>query len=156
MRADANPGDSLITADNKRRPPCEVDCVDPYRLVDTVGPRHLSGFVEKNRKWVGVFFDVLLSTEEPVDFLRRNKHDSGVTSLEFLVSRLELSQLIRAVGSPRAADEHQNQRLPLIVGEADHLAIGCGERKVRRGVAHLKSLGFGFQHRGAGSYSISV
>jgi hypothetical protein len=156
MRADANPGDSPITADNKRRTTCEVDCVDPYRLVDTVGPRHLSGFVEKNRKWVGVLFNVLLSAKKAVDFLRRNKCDSGVALFEFTMSRLELSQLICAVRSPRAANEHQNQRLPLIVGEADRLPIGRGERKVWRSVAHLKSLGFGFKHRGAGSCPISI
>ena len=138
MRADANPGDSPTTVDNKRRTPCEVDGVDPYRLVHTVRPRHLSVLIEKNRKGVGVFFDVLFSAKEAVDFLRRNKCNSGVAFFEFIVSRLELSQLVRAVRSPGAANEYQYQRSPAIVGKANGFSIGRGNGEIWGRIAGSK------------------
>ena len=106
MRADADPGDSPTTVDNKRCTPREINRVDSDRLIDAVRARHRSRFVEQNRERIGVFLDVFFSAEETIDLLRCNKCDSGVAFFEFLVSRLELSQLIRAVGSPGAADEH--------------------------------------------------
>ena len=106
MRADADPGDSPSTVDNKRCTPREINCVDSDRLIDAVRVRPRSRYVEQNRERIGVFLDVFFSAEETIDLLRCNKCDSGVAFFEFLVSRLELSQLIRAVGSPGAADEH--------------------------------------------------
>jgi hypothetical protein len=147
VRADADPGDSPITVDHKSRTPRKIECVDTYRLVNAVRPRHLPGFVEKNRKRVGALFDVFPSTEEAVDFLRRNKCNSRVALFEFIVSRLELSQLIGAVRSPRAADEDENQRLSMIVRETHRLAIGGWEFELGCSVAHLESRRFVFKHR---------
>jgi hypothetical protein len=125
MRTDADPADSPIAVDNERRTPGEVDRVDTDRLVYAVCARYGSRFVKEERERIRVFFDVLLSAEEPVDFLRGNKHDTCVPFDEFVVSRLELSQLVRAVRSPGAANEHQYQRPFAIVGKAHGFSVGC-------------------------------
>ena len=86
MRTDADPADSSIAVDNERRTPGEVDRVDTYRLVHAVRARHCSRFVKENREGIRVFFDVILSPEEPVDLLPGNEHDTGVAFYEFLIS----------------------------------------------------------------------
>ena len=125
MRADADPADSPTAVDYKRRTSGEIDGVDTERLVHTICARHVSRFVKENREWIRVFLDVLLSAKEPVDFLRGNKHDTCVPFDEFVVSRLELSQLVRAVRSPGAANEHQYQRPFAIVAKAHGFSVGC-------------------------------
>jgi hypothetical protein len=140
MRADADPGDSSITANNKRRTPCKVERVDTHALVHAVRARHRPRFIEKDREGIGMFQDVLLTLEESVNFLRCDECDFRIAFLEFLVSRLELSQLIRAVGSPGAADEHQHQRLSAIVGKPHRFAVGGGEGELRRRIADSKRL----------------
>jgi hypothetical protein len=87
-----------------------------------------------------VFLDVLLTLEESVNLLRCDECDSRVAFLEFLMSRLELSQLIRTVGSPGAADEHQHQSLSAIVGKPHRFAIGSGEGEIRGRVTGSKRL----------------
>lgn len=125
MRADADPADSPTAVDYKRRTSGEIDGVDTERLVHAICARHVSRFVKENREWIRVFLDVLLSAKEPVDFLRGNKHDTCVPFDEFVVSRLELSQLVRAVRSPGAANEHQYQRPFAIVAKAHGFSVGC-------------------------------
>jgi hypothetical protein len=146
MGADANPGDSSSTADYKRRTPREIDRVDAHCLVDPIRARHRSIFVEKNREWIGVLFDMLLSLREPVDLLRGDECDGRVTFGEFLISRLELSQLVCTVRSPGAADEDQHQRLSTIIGKAHDFAIGSGKLEVRCRVADLQRTRGCFQH----------
>jgi hypothetical protein len=139
MRADADPGDSSVTADNKRRAPRKVERVDTRGLVNTVRARHCSRFVKKDWEAVGVLLDVLLTLEKSVNFLRCDERDSRIALLEFLVSRLELSQLIRTVGSPGAADEDQHQRLSAIVGKPHCFAISGREGELGRWIARLES-----------------
>jgi hypothetical protein len=140
MRADADPGDSPITANNKRRAPRKVERVDTRRLVNAVRARYGSRFVEKDRGRISMFVDVFLTLEEPVNFLCCDECDSCIPFLEFFVSGLELSQLIRTVGSPGAADEDQYQRLSTVVGKAHCFAIGGGEGEFRSLVTDSKRL----------------
>ena len=84
-----------------------------------------------------MFLDVFFSAEETIDLLPCNKCDSRVTFFKFLVSRLELSQLIRTVRSPRAADEHQHQRPSAVVGKPHNRSISCRDLKGWCRIAHL-------------------
>ena len=84
-------------------------------LFRSVCARHTPGFIEKKREGVGVLFNVLLALVQPVDLLGRNEDDARVALSELVVSRLELSQLIRAVWSPGTADEYQHERPSAIV-----------------------------------------
>src|SRR5262249_17236641 len=138
MWADADPGDSPITVGNKCRTPREIDRIDSGCLIDPVRARYGPCFVEKNRKRIGVLLDVFLPPQESVDFLRRNKHDPRVTFDEFVMSRLELSQLVRAVRSPRAAYENQHQRPPAIIGKPHRLAIRRRQVEIRSRIAVSK------------------
>jgi hypothetical protein len=125
VRADADPADASTAVDNKGCTPREINRVDSYRLVNAICARHRSRFIKEDREAIRVFLDVFLSAKEPVDFLRGDKDDACVSFDEFLVSRLELSQLIRTIRSPGAADEHHYQRSSAVVCEADGRAIGC-------------------------------
>jgi hypothetical protein len=87
-----------------------------------------------------VFLNVLLTLEESVNLLRGDECDGCVAFFEFLVSGLELSQLIRTVGSPGAANEHQHQRLTAIVGNPHRFTIGGREGEIRCGVTGSKRL----------------
>jgi hypothetical protein len=138
VRADPDPADSSTAVDDKCRTSGEVDGVDTGRLVHAIRARHGSRFVKENRERVYVFLDVLLSAEEPVDFLRGNKYGTCIPFNEFLVSRLELSQLLRAVRSPGAANEHQYERPSTIVGEAHGFSISRWEGEIWSRVAGSK------------------
>ncbi len=62
-----------------------------------------------------MLFDVFFSLKHAVDLLRGDDGDAGSSIFELCVSRLQLSQLISTVGSPRAANEDNSQKPALII-----------------------------------------
>jgi hypothetical protein len=93
-----------------------------------------------------VFLDVFLSFEESIDFLGRNECHPSIAFLEFVVSRLKLSQLAGTVRSPRTANKHECERSAAVIGESHGFAIRRRELKVRSCVAGLKSVGVALEH----------
>lgn len=138
VRAHADPADFSLTPDDKRRTPREIDGVYSESLIDTIGTRYLSLLIEQDAERVGVFLDVLLSLEEPVDLLRCYEYNACVALCELGVSGLKLSQLVLAVRSPCAADEYKRNRLSAIIGKPHDRAICRGELKAGRRIAGLE------------------
>src|SRR5438093_10993782 len=89
MRADADPANAAVTADDEQRAPCKIECIHTQGLIDTVGARYVSFFVEEDRERIFVFMDVLLAPEQPIDLLPGDEHHACVSRLEFVISRLE-------------------------------------------------------------------
>ena len=146
VRAHTDPADISVTPDNKRRAPREIDGVDSESLIDTIGTRYLSLLIEQDRKRAGVFLDVLLSLEEPVDLLSCYEHNACVALCELGISGLKLSQLVLAVRSPCAADEYKRNMLFAIIGKPHDPAICRGELKAGCRIAGSQRVGCGIQH----------
>jgi len=146
MRAHSDPADFPLTPDHERCAPRQIDGVYSKGLIDTIGLRYFSLLVEKKGKRIGVFPDVFLPLEKPIDLLCGYEHDACIASGEFVVSGLKLSQLLLAVWSPGAADKHKRQRPTAVIGKAHDPAIGIREFKVRGGIADFQSCGRSSKH----------
>jgi hypothetical protein len=90
---------------------------------------------------------VLLAFEPTVDLLCCDEDDGRASFLEFTVSRLKLSQLPVAVGSPGSTKEYEYKRFAAVVGQADYIAFGRGKREIRRHVARVQCIGVCSEHR---------
>ena len=89
---------------------------------------------------------IFLALEQAIDFLSSNKNDRGVPFPEFVDCRLELSQLLLAVGSPRAADEDHDRGTFPEVRKIDTFAIDGGKREFRSGISSLERVRRVFEH----------
>ena len=89
---------------------------------------------------------MLLAFEPTVDFLRGDEYDGSPAFLKFVVSRLKLSQLNVAVGSPGSTDKYQHERLAAVVGEAEYVAFGRGKSEIRRHVPCVQGIGVCSEH----------
>jgi hypothetical protein len=67
--------------------------------------RHCARLIEQQWERVFALLNVLLAFEPTVDLLRCDEYDGSPAFLKFVVSRLKLSQLPVAVGSPGSTDE---------------------------------------------------
>ena len=84
---------------------------------------------------------MLLAFKPTVYLLRSDEHDSCPAFLKLTVSRLKLSQLFVAVGSPGSTEEYQHERLAAVIGEAEYVAFGRGKGEIRRGVTGVQGIG---------------
>jgi hypothetical protein len=136
--AHTDPVDFPIASDNKRCAPREIDRVDPESLMHAESSRDLSLLVKENGKRIRVVFEVLLSFEEALDFLCSYEQHRRVALLEFLMSGLNLSQLVLAVRSPGATDENERHGPATVAGKPNNLPIDFRKRKIGRRVAHTE------------------
>src|SRR5262249_43470690 len=81
-----------------------------------------------------------------VDLLCCDEDDGCASFLEFAVSRLKLSQLPVAVGSPGPTKEYEYKRFAVVVGQANYIAFGRGKREIRRHVARVQCVGVCPEH----------
>jgi hypothetical protein len=72
-------------------------------------------FIEEQWKWVFSLLNVLFAFEPSVNLLGNDEQNGRVALLELRISRLELSQLLVAVGSPGSSDEDDYQPFPTII-----------------------------------------
>jgi hypothetical protein len=94
---------------------CDVVCIHAQRVIHPIRSRDFALFIEEHREGVVAFLNVFFAFEPAVDFLCCDKQDRCATFFEFVVSRLKLSQLPVAVGSPGAADEDNDRALAAII-----------------------------------------
>ena len=140
-RAHGDPTDLTAGGDYEGCGPRDVVCIHGQRVIHAVSVRHCAGFIEEYRERVFPLLNVLLAFEPTVDFLRGDEYDGRPAFLKFVVSRLKLSQLPVAVGSPGSTEEYQHERLAAVIGEAEHVAFGRGKGEVGGGVACVQSIG---------------
>ena len=147
MRAHRDRANFPFTPDNEQRSPGQVDRVDTDSLVHAVGSRHLSLFVEEDRKRIPAPVYVFFALEQAVDLLPRDEDHACIALREFLISGLKLSHLVYTVRSPGSTNENDHDRFAAKVRQPDDVPIHVRQRKVRGGVALLQSLGSCFEHQ---------
>jgi len=111
-----------------------------------VSARDFAVFIEEHREPILSLLNLRLAFEQSFEFLCINHHDGRVALREFVVSRLKLSQLVRAVRSPGAANENDDERFSAIAGKLHDGAVCGGQREIGRCIAHLESVGICFKH----------
>ena len=94
---------------------CDVVCVHAQRVIHAISSRDFALFIEEHGERVLAFLNVFFAFEPPVDLLSGDEDYARAPFGEFVISRLELSQLPVAVGSPGAADEDDDGSLAAII-----------------------------------------
>ena len=125
MRAHGNPANLSLTPDNENRAPRDVVRIDSERVANAVRARDLACLVEQDGERILALFDVFLAFEQAVDLLGGDKQYRAAAFQEFVVSRLKLSHLAGAVGSPGAANKSKDDAFSAIVRELYQFSIDC-------------------------------
>ena len=84
-------------------------------MVHAVRMRDRARLVEDQRERILALLNVFSALEPAVDLLRGDYDQGCAFFLEFVVGRLQLSQLVIAVRSPGSADEDDDERFAGVV-----------------------------------------